>query len=102
MVVSVQRHNAECIPFRYTERMVQIAVRLDDELVAQVDYLVRSGVVDSRSQAVREGLRVLVDQRRRRAVGEAIVDGYRRLPQTDDEVAWSDEATAAMIAEEPW
>ena len=42
-----------------------------------------------------------MDQRRR-AVGEAIVEGYRRLPQTDDEFARSDEATAAMIAEEPW
>ena len=82
--------------------MIQIAVRLDDELVAQVDQLVRSGVVASRSQAVRDGLRSLVDQRRRRAVGEAIVEGYRRLPQTDEEIAWSDEATAAMIAEEPW
>ena len=82
--------------------MIQIAVRLDDELVAQVDQLVGIGVVDSRSQAVREGLRALVDRQRRRAVGEAIVDGYRRLPQTDDEIAWSDEATAAMVAEEPW
>ena len=27
---------------------------------------------------------------------------YRRRPQTDEEIAWSDEATAAMIAEEPW
>lgn len=82
--------------------MLQVAVRLDDELVAQVDDLVRRGVVASRSHAVRDGLRALVEQQRRRAVGEAIVDGYRRLPPTDDEVVWSDEATVAMIAEEPW
>ena len=82
--------------------MIQIAVRLEDELVAQVDQLVRSGVVPSRSHAVRDALRVLVDQQRRRSVGEAIAEGYRRLPQTDSEVAWSDEATVAMIAEEPW
>ena len=82
--------------------MIQIAVRLDDELVAQVDHLVRSGVVASRSHAVRDGLRALVDQQRRRSVAEAIVEGYRRLPQTDSEVGWSDEATIAMIAEEPW
>ena len=82
--------------------MIQIAVRLDDELVAQVDDLVRSGVVTSRSHAVRDGLRALVERQRRRAVGAAIVEGYRRLPQTGDEVAWSDQATAAMIAEEPW
>ena len=82
--------------------MMQIAVRLEDELVAQVDQLVRSGVVTSRSHAVRDALRALVDQQRRRSVGEAIADGYRRLPQTDSEIAWSDEVTAAMIAEEPW
>ena len=82
--------------------MMQIAVRLEDELVAQVDQLVRSGVATSRSHAVRDALRALVDQQRRRSVGEAIAEGYRRLPQTDSELAWSDEATVAMIAEEPW
>ena len=86
----------------YAIRMMQIAVRLEDELVAQVDQLVRSGVATSRSHAVRDALRALVDQQRRRSVGEAIAEGYRRLPQTDSEIAWSDEATAAMIAEEPW
>ena len=82
--------------------MIQIAVRLDDELVAQVDRLVRSGVVASRSDAVRDGLRTLVDQQRRSTVAAAIVEGYRRLPQTGSEVGWSDEATIAMISEEPW
>ena len=42
------------------------------------------------------------DRRDRRAVGEAIAEGCRRFPQTDDEIAWSEQATAAMIAEEPW
>ena len=82
--------------------MIQIAARIEDELVAQVDQLVRSGFVASRSDAVRDGLRALVDQERRRSVAAAIIDGYRRLPQTDSEVGWSDEATIAMIAEEPW
>ncbi len=82
--------------------MMQIAARIEDELVAQVDQLVRSGVVASRSDAVRDGLRALVDQERRRSVAAAIIDGYRRLPQTDSEVGWNDEATIAMIAEEPW
>ena len=86
----------------YAICMMQIAVRLEDELVAQVDQLVRSGVATSRSHAVRDALRALVDQQRRRSVGEAIAEGYRRLPQTDSELAWSDEATVAMIAEEPW
>ena len=82
--------------------MIQIAVRVEDELVAEVDELVRSGVVSSRSDAVRDGLRALVEQQRRRSIATAIVEGYRRLPQTDSEVGWSDAATVAMIAEEPW
>ena len=56
----------------------------------------------SRSDAVRKALRALVDAERRRAVGAAIVEGYRRQPQTDDDLGWGDDMTRAMIAEEPW
>lgn len=82
--------------------MTQIVVRVDDELARQVDRLVHAGVVESRSDAVRRALRALVDVERRRAVGAAIVEGYRRQPQTDDGPGWGDEMTRAMIAEEPW
>jgi hypothetical protein len=47
-------------------------------------------------------LEVVVERERRRAVGRAIVEGYRQSPQDDDDLAWADAATAAMIAEEPW
>jgi Arc/MetJ-type ribon-helix-helix transcriptional regulator len=67
-----------------------------------IDRLVESGVFASRSDAVRAGLEVVVDRERRRAVGLAIVDGYRRFPQDEDDLAWPDAATSAMIAEEPW
>jgi hypothetical protein len=33
---------------------------------------------------------------------DQIVEGYRLCPQTDDELAWSDTISIAMIAEEPW
>lgn len=82
--------------------MAQLVTRISEELAAEVDALVAAGTVDSRSAAVRIGLERLVDEDRRRAVGEAIVDGYRRLPQSVDDVGWTDDATAAMIAEEPW
>ncbi len=82
--------------------MTQFVTRLDDPLAAEVDHLVTTGVVASRSEAVRLGLKDLVDHYRRERTGSAIVDGYRRRPQTADEVAWADEATRRMIAEEPW
>lgn len=80
----------------------QLVTRVPDEVVAVIDDLVREGVFDSRSDAVRAGLGDVIDRRRRAAVGQAIADGYRRVPQTDAEVSWSDAASAAMIAEEPW
>lgn len=67
-----------------------------------VDGLVREGTFASRSDAVRAGLEILVERERREAVGRAIVDGYRRIPQNGDDLEWSDAATSAMIAEEPW
>jgi len=82
--------------------MAQLVTRVDDELVRQVDRLVESGAVASRSDAVRKGLRTVVDTERRRSVAASIVDGYRRLPQAEDEAGWTEDMARSMIAEEPW
>jgi Arc/MetJ-type ribon-helix-helix transcriptional regulator len=83
-------------------RMAQLVTRVDERLLAEVDQLVAEGVVASRSEAVRLGLERLIDQRRRRRVGAQIVEAYRRLPQTEDELAGLDDATLALVGEEPW
>lgn len=80
----------------------QLVARVPDDLAEAVDELVRAGVYASRSEAVRAGLDAVIDRQRRAAINDAIVDGYRRIPQQADDLAWSDRATAAMIAEEPW
>ena len=82
--------------------MPQLVTRLDDRLMADVDALVADGVVTSRSEAVRLGLERLVDLHQRQRVGAAIVEAYRRRPQTDEELAGLDEATRALVSEEPW
>jgi Arc/MetJ-type ribon-helix-helix transcriptional regulator len=82
--------------------MTQLVTRIDDDLAALVDELVTSGVVDSRSDAVRRGLRVLIDEHRRGRTADAIIRGYREHPQTTEEVGWADAATIAMIRDEPW
>lgn len=81
---------------------VQLVTRVPDDVAEAVDELVKAGVFGSRSEAVREGLSVVVDRRRRLAVGHAIAEGYRRIPQSADALAWPDAASAAMIGEEPW
>jgi Arc/MetJ-type ribon-helix-helix transcriptional regulator len=81
---------------------VQLVTRIPDELADAVDELVQAGAFASRSEAVRAGLDAVVDQQRRARVGEAIVRGYLSVPQEHDDLSWTDAASAAMIAEEPW
>ena len=90
------------IAFRYAYCMPQLVTRLDERLLADVDALVAAGAVESRSEAVRLGLERLVDQHRRQRVGAAIVEAYRRQPQAEAELAGLDEATRALVGEEPW
>lgn len=82
--------------------MAQLVTRLHDHLLEEVDGLVADGVVPNRSEAVRLGLKRLVDEHRRARVGTQIADGYRRRPQTETELVGLDEAARALIEEEPW
>ena len=82
--------------------MAQLITRVDDELVAQLDAIVASGEAESRSDAVRRALETMIDQRRRRLIGEAIAEGYRRVPETDEELRWAEENARSVVAEEPW
>lgn len=82
--------------------MAQLVTRVSEELACQLDELVARHVVASRSDAVRVGLERLIEQDRRRQIGAAIVEGYRREPQAADDIGWPDAATAEMIAEESW
>ena len=82
--------------------MTQLVTRVDEDLATLVDELIAEGVVESRSDAVRRGLRMLIDQHQRRRTAEAIIRGYEQQPQTDNEIGWSDKATVRMITDEPW
>lgn len=82
--------------------MVQLVTRVDDTTAQAIDRLVAEGAVESRSDAVRRGIEMLVDTHDRAKIAAAIVLGYTLIPQTDDEVLWADDAAAGMIAEEPW
>ena len=80
----------------------QIAVRLDEDDVARLDDMVSEGRFDSRAEAVRAAVRGMLDAERRRAAGEAIAAGYRRVPQSDDEVTAAEVNVRRLIEEEPW
>lgn len=82
--------------------MAQLVARVDDSLVEAIDDLAEASVVTSRSEAMRISLQAFVEEHRRRQIGERIVEAYRRMPQSEDELAGIDASTKALIDEEPW
>lgn len=80
----------------------QIAVRIPDALAESLEELVASGRYETKADAVRSALEAMVESERRRRIGQLIVDGYRRLPQDDEELAATADAATRSIHEEPW
>jgi Arc/MetJ-type ribon-helix-helix transcriptional regulator len=80
----------------------QIAIRIPESLASGLDMLVSSGRFETKADAVRTALEALIDAERRAEVGRQIVEGYRRTPQEDVDVAAASQAAARSIDEEPW
>ncbi|MGH2681394.1 MAG: ribbon-helix-helix domain-containing protein [Actinomycetota bacterium] len=80
----------------------QIAIRIPDALAAQLEELVTGGRFETKADAVRTALEALIDAERRGDVGRRIVEGYRRVPQDDADVAAAGEAASRSIDEESW
>jgi Arc/MetJ-type ribon-helix-helix transcriptional regulator len=80
---------------------IQIAVRLPDELIADLDRMVGGGRFANRTDAVRHALERLLDDAREADLDAAIVAGYQRVPDEEPE-PWVEAATRAMVEEEPW
>ena len=80
----------------------QIAVRLPESLLVELDSLVERGLYENRAAAVRAGIEGVTEQDRRRRIDEAIVDGYRRIPQSKGDVDAAVTSLRDAILEEPW
>jgi Arc/MetJ-type ribon-helix-helix transcriptional regulator len=81
---------------------VQIAVRIPEDVIDQLDALVDSGRYESRAAAVRAGIETLVETEERARIDREMVEGYRRKPHTEDEVRAGWENLRRSIEEEPW
>ena len=78
-----------------------ITVRMSDERVRAIDELVAAGRA-SRAAVIVEALDRLVADLERERIDRAIVDGYGRVPETDEELDWAEWSTIESIREEPW
>lgn len=81
---------------------VQIAVKLPDRLVDEIDALVADGAFASRSDAVRHGIEALVRAGERRRVDLAFAEGFQRMPDRDDEMEDAARLAIESIHDEPW
>lgn len=82
--------------------IVQIAVKLPDELVGELDRLIDEGSFESRSQAVRSGLETMVAARRREELDRRFREAFTRVPETTEELAEARRLAVDAIHEEPW
>ncbi|MCA1707282.1 MAG: ribbon-helix-helix domain-containing protein [Actinobacteria bacterium] len=82
--------------------MTQIAVKLPDALVRQLDELVEQGIFPNRSSAVRSAVEAIVARQRREALERAYAEGYRRVPESHSELAEARLLAERAIEEEPW
>lgn len=88
---------------RYARSMtIQIAVKLPDELVFEIDRLIEGGAFANRSQVVRSGLEAIVASRRRQDIDRRYQDAVAAFPETPDEIAEATRLAVDAIDDEPW
>ncbi len=79
-----------------------ISVRVPDDRVSAIDELVASGSHRSRAALILDAIDRLVADLERERVDREIVEGYTRIPQTEEELEWAYAAGRRSIADEPW
>jgi len=82
--------------------MTQIAVKLPDGLVRELDELVAQGLFASRSSAVRRAVEMIVSGQHRAALEEVYANAYRRVPESESELAEARRLATLAINDEPW
>jgi metal-responsive CopG/Arc/MetJ family transcriptional regulator len=74
----------------------QTLVQLSDELVELLDReAARRGI--SRSSLIREAIESHLHDEGEAEIDRQIVEAYTRMPQTEEELAWADWATAEAM-----
>jgi metal-responsive CopG/Arc/MetJ family transcriptional regulator len=79
----------------------QTLVQLTQTLLRRLDErAAREG--RSRSSLIRDAIEDYLYDEEEAEISRQIVEGYERMPQTDEELAGTDREAREMIREEPW
>jgi Arc/MetJ-type ribon-helix-helix transcriptional regulator len=79
-----------------------ITLRMPEERVARIDEIVAAESYESRASFIVEAINRLVEELEEREIDRRIVEGYTRIPQTEEEQRWARLAALDSIREEPW
>jgi metal-responsive CopG/Arc/MetJ family transcriptional regulator len=79
----------------------QTLVQMTEDLLRRLDErAAREG--RSRSALIREAIEAYLHDEEKARIDREIIEGYERIPVTDEEMAWAERETREMIREEPW
>ncbi len=80
----------------------QIAVRLPDGIVDDLDRAVTQLGLDSRADVVREAITRLLESIAKDAIDAELIAAYTRQPQTSEELAAAASNARGVVDAEPW
>lgn len=79
----------------------QTLVQLSDDLLRRLDErAAREG--RSRSALIRDAIEAYLYDEAKAKIDREIIEGYERIPETEEEMAWAEASARDMIREEPW
>ena len=80
----------------------QLALRLPDETLAGLDWLVVRWQFSNRTDAMRSAIEAMIKLERSRQIDEQYIEAYTRMPQTDEELAHLAHQSFAHLDDEDW
>lgn len=79
----------------------QTLVQLNEALLRRLDErAAKEG--RSRSALIREAIEAYMKDEARDEITRQIIEGYERIPTTEEELAWAEASAREMVEEEPW
>jgi len=80
---------------------IQTLVQLSEALLRRLDErAAKEG--RSRSALIRDAIEEYMHDEERDEITRRIIEGYERIPTTEEELAWAEASAREMVEEEPW
>ena len=80
----------------------QLAIRLPDETLEGLDWLVVRCQFSNRTDAMRSAIEAMIKLERSRQIDEQYIAAYAKFPQTDEELADLAWQTSPDLDDEDW